>query len=232
MIRYMLQDYIRTYSFVPPVLLFIIWTIVSYTYVPNPVFDSFAIACAALYLIVAWLAITLMDTEELVQQQITMLHANSYVKVFSAKILSILFLAALLSLFAVIYPLIIGAFNRSVTVLDCFIAFMSLILISLLSISIAVFFSRAFHSRTLSSWLLLALILVVSLVRSGIENVLPDSFALVTWVLPPSFMILDILGEETIKLGPITLLKWLYVIAYSVLLFYIFLKVKVRKGLY
>lgn len=231
--KYTLRDYIRSYLIVPPFAIFIIWTMVSYTYVPNPVFSSYAISCATLYFITAWLSINIMNTEESVQQQITIIHAKSFNKVFISKILSILFLTTILSIFAIMYPILIGGFNRSVTVADCLIVFVSLMLISLLSISVTIYFNGILkEQRTLSSWLMLVFLLFVSIVKVGIGNVLPNSITFLLWLLPPSFTILNILAEETILINGALLLKWVYVIFYTLILFFIFLRLKKSKGIY
>ncbi|SDY14635.1 hypothetical protein SAMN05421736_101493 [Evansella caseinilytica] len=223
-VKYLLQDYIRSYLFVPPVVVFIGWTIVSYTYVPNPVISSYAVSVTVLYLITAWLTITLMDAEGTIQLQITSLHAKSFLKVLCAKVLAILVFSGFLSLFALLYPVVIGAFHRQVTWTEGIIIFVSHVLMSLLAVAVTGYFSRIYRPRTLLSWLLLTLILVASLVRGGLENALPAAASLVVRVLPPSFPLLNTLGEETVTFHTVLVFVWLYALLYSLLLFILFYK--------
>lgn len=228
-IHYILQDYRRSYLFVPPVTIFILWTFVSYTYTPNPILSSYAISSTVLYFITAWLVITLIKTEDSVQQQITILHARSLSKVLFGKIIAVLLLTITLTIFAISYPILIGAFNRLPTLIEILLVFFSHVLISLLSISIIIFLNGLFRFRSLSSWLLLSLILTMSLAKEGIAKLLPHFFTFLTWPLPPTLTIVDILSGDTINLNMALIKSLGYVIGYIFLLLLIgFILIKKR----
>ncbi|MGY0693932.1 hypothetical protein ACW2QC_14275 [Virgibacillus sp. FSP13] len=218
LMTYCMQDYIRSYQFVPPVCLFLLWTIISYTYTPNPVLSSYGISCAVLYFIAAWISVTVIQITDSVQLQITVVHVKSIIKVFSSKILSVFLITSVLSVFAIFYPFVIGAFDRSVTFQDIFIAVVSHLLISLLSISITIFLSWMTRAKTVSSWLLLVLVLLISLVKGGLEDALPQFISYVTWLIPPAFSIVDLLGDDRLYINTHLLLEWMYVFVYAVVL--------------
>ncbi|MTW86899.1 hypothetical protein F3157_14700 [Virgibacillus dakarensis] len=223
-----MQDYIRSYQFVPPVCLFLLWTIVSYTYTPNPVLSSYGVSCAVLYFISAWMSVTIMQTTDSVQLQITIVNAKSVIKIFSSMILSVLVIISMLSAFAIFYPIMIGAFDRPVTLQDIFIAACSHLLISMLSISITIYLSWMTRVKTVSSWLLLVLVLLISLVKGGLVGVLPQFMSYITWVIPPAFSIVDLLGDDSLLINARLLLEWMYVLIYSGVLFFLFV-MRIRK---
>ncbi|MFD2628567.1 hypothetical protein [Oceanobacillus kapialis] len=219
---YLFKDYLRSFLYVPPVTLFFLWTIVAYTYVPNPVFSSYAVSCAVLYFITAWITVTLINKEETTQLNITAVHAGSIVAVLIGKLLVVIIIVNCLTILAVFYPILIGAFNRSVTIWDVMVAILVHVLISLLSIAISLYFTKIWNKRTRSTWLLLVLILVISLAKGGIVNSLPDSLSFITWVIPPSFTIMEMLPEDAVLLNASLLFNTLYIVSYAILLFAIF----------
>lgn len=221
LIHYLLQNYLRSYLYIPPVTIFIIWTVVSYTYTPNPILSSYAIASAVLYFITAWISLTLLNVEDNVQQHITIVHSKGIVKIFCGKVFSVLCFSFVLSLFAIIYPVLAGAFARMPNTFEFFISFISLMLVSLLSLSIVSLFHSFFQVRTISSWLLLSLLLAISLAKSGIENVLPNDLSFITWPLPPVLVILTLLEGDVVTLDIHFVLNWIYVFSYALILLFI-----------
>ncbi|WP_404458942.1 hypothetical protein [Oceanobacillus kapialis] len=219
---YLFKDYLRSFLYVPPVTIFFLWTFVAYTYVPNPVFSSYAVSCAVLYFITAWITVTLINKEDTTQLHITTVHARSIIAVLIGKLLVVLFVVSCLTVLAVFYPILIGAFNRSVTIWDVMVAILVHVLISLLSIAVSLYFTKIWNKRTLSTWLLLVLILVISLAKGRIVNGLPDSLSFISWIIPPSFTIMEMLSEDTVLLNASLLFNTLYIVSYVVFLFGIF----------
>lgn len=211
LMKYYLIDYIRSSRYIPPVTILIIWTVVSYTYVPNPIFSSYAVSCSVLFFVTAWIGLTFMENEDEVQTQITIIHAKGTNKVIIGKIISTFLFTTFLCLFVIVYPIIIGAFNRPLSLEDIVIAVCSHLLISLLSISITVHFSSLSKTKTLSSWLLLVLFLLVSLVQGGVENMFPSYASRIIWIFPPAYTIVEQLSHETISIDVALMLKWFIV---------------------
>lgn len=230
LVSYMLKDYLRSYLYVPPVSLFCLWTFVAYTYVPNPVFSSYAVSCAVLYFVTAWLTITLVNREDATQLHITAVHARSFISVFLSKVIGVLIMISFLIMLAVLYPIWIGAFHRSVTMWDVLIAITAHFLISFLGVAVSLYFTKIWSRKTLSTWLLLVLILVISLVKGGIVEFLPRGFSFVTWVFPPSFAIMDVLSQDTITANAQLLFTFIHILGYASLLTVTFLVLVQKKN--
>lgn len=49
LVRYQLINYLRTYHYVPPFTIFILCLIVNYTFVPNPILDSYSFTSLVLF---------------------------------------------------------------------------------------------------------------------------------------------------------------------------------------
>lgn len=185
LIRYVLCDYIRSYRYIPQVSIYIIWIGVFYTYVPNPIMDSYAITCMFLYFLSAWLSVSLFNTEDSIQHQITILHAGGVAKVYISKIISTWIITILLSIFAVVYPIIFDMFDKPVQFLHIFLSLLSHMTLSLLGILIAALFSKSLVIRTMDSWGGVSLLLILSVSYNGIEAKLPSILHPILWILPP-----------------------------------------------
>lgn len=224
LVRYTLQDYMRSYRYVPPVSVFIILIIIFYSNAPNPIMDSFAVTCGFLYCISAWISMSLFNAEDAIQHQITILHAKNAYKFYLSKVISAWSITALLTVFAVVYPIILHKFDKPVLAIHVMLAFTSHITVALLAILMAALFTKPFFARAANSWGMVSLLLVLSFAYSGIKAVLPSLFQPLLWLLPPFDKIFsNLMLGDSIALGLDILLKftWVYVYCF-VLLFLLF----------
>ncbi|QKY71016.1 hypothetical protein [Lentibacillus sp. CBA3610] len=59
-------------------------------------------------------------------------------------------------------------------------------------------------------------------------DALPQFMSFITWLIPPAFSIVDLLGDESLYINAGLLLEWMYVLIYAGVLFLLFF-IGVRK---
>lgn len=99
-IKYSLHDYIRSHKYFPPVSTFIVLIAVFYTYKPNPIVDSYAITALFLFVISAWLCMSVLSLDSPVQRQLLILNLRSGYRYYLAKLAAVGLITLLLAVFA------------------------------------------------------------------------------------------------------------------------------------
>ncbi len=235
LMSYIFRDYIRSYKYIVPVLLFGCFLLGIYAIRPNDVTYSYVISSAVIYMLAAWLTSGLIDNEDNVQQQITILHCRSHTVFYLCKIAFIWLFTLLLSCIAIIYPILVNTFDREVNTNDIFLASVSHSLLALLGIAIALMFnSRFIHDRRLSL-LLLYMVIILSLIQGKLTEILPF-IKYPLYLLPPVFYSLDQMGS-TSKYSMVNspgtasvLALFVIILLYSFFLISIFIKISKKKG--
>lgn len=64
LLRYQFINYLRTYQYVPPFTIFILCLVVNYTFVPNPILDSYSFTSLILFFLMGWFTVTLFHAED------------------------------------------------------------------------------------------------------------------------------------------------------------------------
>jgi hypothetical protein len=185
LIGYLLHDFIRSYRYFMPSMLYLVYVVWMYTTIPNIIMPSYSATAVILYMISAWLGMNFLVSEPKVQQQITVLHIRSKLRYAIGRILVVWTITAALALIAVIYPVVFGAFDQSVTGLQLVIALYTHLLLALLGILSACIFHSLFRLKFIYSLGGLLLSLAISLAAGGIEARLPEYLSFVVWLLPP-----------------------------------------------
>lgn len=230
LIKYSLHDYIRSHKYFPPVSTFFIFIIVFYTYKPNPVIDSYAVTALVLYVISAWLCISILSLEQPVQKQMMILHMKSGNRYYLSKLILVWLVTMVLTVYAFVYPIIFDMFKEPVTLSTGFISFANHILLATLGICVGSLFSKGLMDNPVNSYGGLSLTVIISIAALGIYDVLPLTFKNLVWILPPSVMtqtpLNDWSGES---ISELSIFPFIWIIIYSLLLVILFLKLARRK---
>ena len=107
LVRYVAGDAARAERWVAPVVLFMIVT-VSGTAAGGAVLDGYGLTLTALFPISVWVAVTVLNSEDPVQTLITTVTVGSSFRVRAAKLLVALAACQVMTLFAVVWPLLTG----------------------------------------------------------------------------------------------------------------------------
>jgi hypothetical protein len=191
-----------------------------YTYKPTPIVPTYLETALALYLLSAWITITIFHTEDPIQEQITISHTNNISTLYVGKYITALLICTVLSFISVIYPIILQMFNEEMRISLFLVGFLAHMSFSILGISIATLFTRNIIPKASTAWLSLTFILLITIASIRLKKEL-------LWFLPPVESFLT-LGQYKYNILTHTLWLTAWAIVYSFLLLTIFLFV-VRK---
>lgn len=210
-LRYHARVYARTNKFIMPFSALLIALSGIYAYSPFRPVEAFAFSSTVCFFIMVWIGFTYPEIEDPVSQQLLVLKVRSEAKYWVCNILFMFLLAACVSLFAVLFPIIphvakgFTLFRPQLTVSDAGFALILHVLVSCMGIAVGMFFHpRIFPDRKAA--LLFALFLtVLGSVKIGIHRAFPPA-AVITWLLPPVSDITGIFaGKDAFALQDIAL---------------------------
>lgn len=228
---YFFQDYKRSYKYTAPLLIYFVLIAVTYSVKPAYVMSSYAVTCIYMYAISAWISFGFIDTEDVVQQQLTILHIKNQNIYYLCKILFLWIFILILDVLTVYYPILNGAFIRKIVVSDIIIALISHAIVGFLGITVAMLFnSRLIKDRKMAI-LFLNLIIIVSTVQKPMVQLFP----FLKWIgaaFPPVYLILDKVGTiDYVNVENIFNILFAFAIAliYSLFLVILFIKCMRKK---
>lgn len=215
LIRYHFLDYTKSYKYIPPIAMYCISLLFVYTYKPIPIVPTYLETALALYLLSAWITITIFHTEDPVQEQITISHTNNISALYVGKYITALLICTVLSFISIIYPIILQMFNEKMTASLFLVGFLAHMSFSILGTSIATLFTRNIIQKASTAWLSLTFILLMTIASIRLKKE-------VLWFLPPveSFLML---GQYKYNILTHTLWLTAWAIVYSFLLLTLFL---------
>lgn len=229
LITYSLHDYLRSHKYFPPTCMFIVLIFVFYTYKPNPVIDSYAVTALMVYVISAWLCISVLSLDPPRQAEIFVLQLGSWNRYYLGKLLTVFILSVVLTTYVILYPILFNMFEEPVTATTGLVAFMNHLFSGILGISVASLFSKVITKSAVNSFGGLSLVIVVSLAALGISGMLPSSLNQLVWIIPPATATQGPLynwnGED---LQGLPMFPFIWIIIYSFLLVILFLQLAKR----
>ena len=231
LIRYFFTTYIRTHRYVPPVTLFIMMLIINYTYIPNPIMDSYSFTSLLLFFIMGWVTITIVHAEDEGQKQITLIHSKNKRNYYFALIINCIVVGFILSIIAVAYPLVINAFTPELHVIHILFGFLAHFSIATLSIALSIFFTRELVKTNINSWWGVVSILVFTLVLPIVKEKF-FNIELINWFIPPLRFSLEIMsvGDDITSISKLAYWQFGWIFIYSAILMVIFTTI-VQRGI-
>ena len=226
LIHYHFATYFRTHKYVPPVSVFIMMLIINYTYIPNPILDSYSFTSLVLFFIMGWITVTILHAEDEGQQQITIIHAKNKRGYYLALVINCAVVGLILSIAAVAYPVVFHAFTPGLHTVHILIGFLAHFSLAVLSIALSLFFTRALVKSNVNSWWGVISILVVSLVIAVAKaDIL--KIKILNWLLPPLRYSLEIMsvGDKITSVPAQVYGQFGWIFIYSLILISIFIAV-------
>lgn len=190
---YLIRNYSRSYRFIPPLFTYLIFIGMFYTYRPNPVMGSFAVTAVVSFIVTAWISYSFMQTESLIQEEITLLHLRNPAKYYIGLIASILLISLILLVVSMAYPMIGNKFDRPVVTEDIIVGVLSHLGMSFLGAAIAVFFNSKFVPRPSLAIGGILFVIILSFCQGSIASQLSPSLEWITWLIPPAFHSMNLL---------------------------------------
>lgn len=229
LIKYMLASYTRSYRYFAPVAFILISVVFIYSYRPNPILDSYAVTAVLLFIGSAWLGMNFLNHDQGRQSILLIVHSGSSRRFYTAQYSTVALLSLIFSLFAVLYPIIFGMFDKPITFDELALSYVGHAGLALLGISLSLFFQISFMENQGRAAGLLFMVIVLALAGQSIVQGLPDSFGFVPYILPPvSVMINLFMHAEGMSMLMLTL-TITYLFIYSFILLVIYLWIACRK---
>lgn len=211
LIRYHFIHYLRSFTYIPPLTLFIFTLMLNYTYTPNPIYDSYSFTSLALFFMMGWFTVTVFHNEDREQKEITLLHAGRPWRYYLALYIVCMLISLLLSLVSVLYPIVIDAFGAEIYPAHFFLGFLSHFCLAVLSIGLSAIFTRELVRHSLNTWWGVLSILILSLAASAF----PET-GLVDWLWPPVGLSLSMMSIS----DDVTVIPFRFYWQYSWILLY------------
>ena len=228
----MIRYYIRTFKYVPILLIFTAVIGITYTQKRILLWNTYSFTINIIFFFAAWISIGFFDSEDTIQQQLSFLRSNSKISYYLSKIISIWIISVFFNIVIVFTPILFNMFKPPVFWYEVAFALIIHIFISLLGISVSAFFqTRILPDRRTALAGLFLLLLV-----SSLQVIMVKSFAFlkyITWLLPP----VSFVSEKMLSLGGTSIYFMMssissciiYILLYSMLLMGLYFKIILRK---
>ncbi|MFJ3387862.1 MULTISPECIES: ABC transporter permease [unclassified Lysinibacillus] len=230
LLRYQFINYLRTYQYVPPFSIFILCLVVNYTFVPNPILDSYSFTAIILFFLMGWFTITLFHAEDEGQKVITTLHAKGRTQYNLGIFMICILIGLFLSCVSVIYPTLIGAFGEKPRFIHQILGFLSHFSLSVLAIALSAIFTRELVKNKQNTWWGVLGILIVSVVITTLKETILQIKGLI-WLLPPVRLSLEMMGSEDSITSIPNIFYWQFawIFIYSAIVIMLFFLLSNRK---
>lgn len=230
LLHYQFKNYLRTYQYVPPFTIFILCLVVNYTFVPNPILDSYSFTSLILFFLMGWFTVTLFHAEDEGQKMITTLHAKSSTHYNFGIFILCGLIAFSLSCVSVSYPILIDAFFEKPKPLHILLGFLSHFSLSLLAIALTALFTRELVKNKQNTWWGVICILIISVVIATLKNNIQTGLL---WLLPPVHFSLEMMSVgDQIEVIPYVFywqFAWIIIYAFLSIVLFFFLVNRRRK---
>lgn len=229
LLRYLFASYTRSYRYFAPIAFMIITLLLLYSYKPNPVMDSYAVTSTLLFIGCAWLGMNFLNHDQGRQTVLLILHTGSARAFYATQYAALIVIGFVLSVLAVVYPVLTGMFDEPVGIERFTLALLSHLSLSLLGAVISLYFQSGWIENQGRSIGLLLILMVMSIAGLSVGDSLPDAFIVVAYILPPASLVIDMLmntDERGLASGAIMLL---YTYIYTAVILLIYLKIACSK---
>lgn len=164
-ISYQFKKFFRSYTFIPPYSVYILWIFILYVYKNQMILSSYASASTLLFFVTAWLTIKIFQLESITEEHLLFIQMHSRLKYLNNKMYFVFLTTIPLITISFLYPILTVRFAETLSLQSLLLGIYMHIIVVVIGIIIGTFIvTQNFLSRKYS-WLLLTLILVISLLR-------------------------------------------------------------------
>jgi len=184
LIKYNISYYIKSAKYLPPVLFFGAFLAINYQTLPIGIWGNLHIISIAVFILSNWIGASFINSEDKTQQYITRLHVKNETVYHLSKIASIIIFLIPFYVIAILWPSIFGMFIRDILFSEILIYLAVLFLISLLGVSIGIFFNSHLFSAEMA---ILTHLLAIGVSVVPLNEIFEDNVFVVYsyYLLPP-----------------------------------------------
>lgn len=228
-IRYFSKDYLLSYRYFAPLLVYLFALAFVYSVMPNPVMPSYSFTTSMLFIIAAWLAFGYIDLEHETQQMITSLHLPGLRSYYICKTVPLLILNVFLSIIYVVYPIVFDKFDRSPETGEVMISFLCHVAVSLMGMCGGFLFTKKYFPKWYTALGGLLGFIVISFASKGIIHAVAPALRFIEWLLPPLYRTMDMLNNFDSSKTVDIILAVVMPIVYAILLYGLFFMGMIRR---
>ena len=195
LINYHFKNFIRSYKWIGPLIIFLLLVVILYTYSGQPILSSFASTSMLLLFISAWITVIVFDIDSTKEKQLLFTKFRSKKNYLPSKLLFSFIIILPLGLWAIAYPIITFRFEHLPKLIEVLVGIYSHIII----IAVGVIMTTLIKSLTKVSdkliWLFIVLMYLISMLRGTIIQSFPI-LKYILWIFPPVSDFLNILNKS------------------------------------
>ncbi|PTK87722.1 ABC transporter permease [Staphylococcus gallinarum] len=197
-IKYEHSKFIKSYLYIAPVFLFLLSVVGIYIYRNIPILSSFASTAIILFIILTWITIINFNHDGTNERHILYCQLQSRIRYLNNKILYLFIFSCPLIVLSLVYPIIIGAFDKALTLNLLIIGLIVHCLMSVFGILLGTFVTNTIIKSKKYTWLLTTLIVVIILTKTMLIESLP-LLKWILWVFPPINRFINLLTSDNLQ---------------------------------
>lgn len=228
-IRYQFSSYIRSLTFIPPLTIFIGWIILFYSYSGVPIMSSYAVTCISLYLVMTWVAMNVFALEGESEKNLLFVQLPSKKDYLWGKWVVCFLIALILGFIAIVYPLLLKSFKETPQFVHISLAIYGHLFFAAFGIIVGSFFSNSKVESKKFAWLSVMLVIVISIAQEGIIGK-AYIFKWLLLPFPPVSQILLHFTDEALVIDKDFWMDAAWVGCYSFIYFLLITRMFYRKG--
>lgn len=223
LIRYMLVSYTRSYRYFAPMAFIVISVMLIYSYRPNPIMSSYAVTSTLLFIGSAWLGLNYFNHDQGRQSMLLIIHSGKPIRYYAAQYITAALLSMIFSLFAVLYPIMLGMFDKPISLSEFALGYLGHVALALLGISLSAFFQFGFIENQGRAAGLLIILIVISIAGQTLEQKIPSAIGSIIYLLPPVSTMIDLFMhvEERSTFSIFTMIVYSYLYSFILLAIYL-----------
>lgn len=232
LVKYILKYYLKTFKYVAPIIFFIIFLFMNYSQAPIIIWHNYSFTALFIFIFSVWVTLGFMDFEEIIQQQLIVLHVQKEYIYYISKILAVWIFIMVLDMFIIIFPIIFNMFNRQIKIEEIIIAILIHSMFALLGISLAVLFETRLLKNRRIALSILSVVVVITITQNNIINEFKQ-VSFIKWILPPIYFIsqrLQDLGDNYLKFSDQTFILFIvHSSIYCFIIIFLYIKLITKK---
>lgn len=220
-LKYENSKFLKSYAFIAPVFIYILCLVGIYIYKNIPVLSSFGSTAILLFLAMTWISIINFNRDTLNERHILYVHLKTKTRYLMIKMIYQFLFSFILICLTLLYPIIVGVFDKHVTVNLLFIGIVIHIILSALGILLGAFVTNTSIANKKYTWLFTIFIIIIILTKEMIIDKMPVAQWLL-WIFPPINNIMNLLNSDTLYMLNVNfILSCSYTVIYIVIAFII-----------
>ncbi|MGN1401560.1 MAG: hypothetical protein ACI4XL_08670 [Bacillus sp. (in: firmicutes)] len=184
-VGYQLKSYIRSFLFIPPVVLYISWVGILYAYSNMNILGSYATSAVGLYMMMTWIAMNIFRLEETAEKHILIVQLKNRNYYLCGKWFACLAFLIPLIIIGHFYPILMGGILEPLSASEHMLSLYAHLSLGVYGILVGSFFAGTRLAEKKYIWLLTALTVTASLSYEQLAALLPVAFDWLLWLLPP-----------------------------------------------